>query len=69
MAKTVWNEDRSLVVGEHGCYFCTPELYPPMLREHTLCARCGRLIKISTRDPMNEGGRVCMFCDLRFEET
>lgn len=64
MAKTVWNEPRSVVVGEHGCYFCAPELYPPMLRDHTLCACCGTLIQIPMRDPMNEGMHVCESCDV-----
>lgn len=64
MTKTVWNEDRSLVVGEHGCYFCGPELYPPMVPDHTLCARCAVLMYIPMRDPLNESMFVCGECEI-----
>lgn len=61
---SVWEEDRSLIVGEHGCYFCNPELYPAMMRDHTLCARCGVLMYIPLRDPMNECLFVCGRCEI-----
>lgn len=69
MSGHVWNEPRSLIVGEHGCYFCTPELYPPMKPRTTLCACCGDLIDIDRFDPMNEWMSICDPCDKRFETS
>jgi len=66
--KTVWNEPRSLIVGEHSCYFCQPLLYPPMPSGHTLCACCGELTESDGHDPMNQAMRVCGGCERRMEE-
>jgi hypothetical protein len=65
---TVWNEPRSLIVGEHGCYFCQPFCYPPMPSMHTLCAMCGVLHTIDRNDPMNEDMSVCDECDERLRK-
>jgi hypothetical protein len=74
---SIWHENRSLFVGMHGCYFCWPEIYPPMPEGQTLCVRCGSLIRTwrSEMDPMNENGEVCMACledmalERRFDAT
>jgi len=63
ISRHVWDSPRSLIVGEHGCYFCTPELYPTMPFGHTLCARCGGLIVTGSNDPMNNAGHLCAECD------
>lgn len=50
--------------GRHRCYFCRPEAYPPMLKGHTLCARCGQLIYVpELDDPMNDAMVVCEKCE------
>jgi hypothetical protein len=65
---TVWNEPRSLIVGEHGCYLCQPFCYPPMIAGHTLCAICGVLHLIDGSDPLIEGMSVCDECDERLRK-
>lgn len=47
----------------HFCYFCKPERYPPMRAGHTLCARCGALIRIGSHDPMNLAMELCPPCE------
>jgi len=51
--------------GEHACYFCHPELYPDMPDWHSLCARCGGLIRTAglSGDPMNEAMIICEDCE------
>lgn len=49
--------------GEHRCYFCQPDTFPPMPQGCTLCSRCGVFIYTGTDDPMNEGMSVCTRCD------
>ena len=58
-----WTEWKS--VGDvHRCYFCHPELYPPMPRGCTMCSCCGVLIVTGvTDDPMNEAMELCPTCE------
>lgn len=50
--------------GLHTCYLCKPQEFPPMPDFHTLCARCGALIRVDELDPMNFAMAVCPPCDL-----
>jgi len=57
-----WGSTRN-VPGGHQCWFCKPDVYPPMPEWHTLCARCGDLIFVPGVDHLVDRMLVCAACD------
>lgn len=62
IVKQAPHEWTALTHGIYGCYFCQPENFPDMPDFHTLCCRCGNLIKLDYMDPMNLGMEACSTC-------
>ena len=68
---TYWSRDVPLNDGGrrvHACYFCKPDLYDPMPRHCTICARCGVFIWTGVDDPKNLALSVCPDCETAIEK-
>lgn len=63
------NPDAPQQFWRHHCWSCCPSEFPPMPDFHTLCTRCGDLIKVSELDPFNMAMVACLRCEIEIRPT